>query len=83
MCCQLVVHRWYILACAARQWGHAAGATTAPVKPVISLTNKALEHLHKLRAESGDDELLLRIGVKSGGCSGHQGSNCLLICCLG
>jgi len=37
---------------------------------VISLTDKALAHLRKLRAESGGDELLLRIGVKSGGCSG-------------
>jgi iron-sulfur cluster assembly protein len=48
----------------------AEGATAAPVKPVISLTDKALAHLRKLRAESGGDELLLRIGVKSGGCSG-------------
>lgn len=37
---------------------------------MISLTDKALVHLHKLRAESGGDALLLRIGVKSGGCSG-------------
>jgi Fe-S cluster assembly iron-binding protein IscA len=40
------------------------------VQPVISLSDNALNHLHKLRAESGGDELLLRIGVKSGGCSG-------------
>lgn len=37
---------------------------------MITLTDNALKHLHKLRAESGGDELLLRIGVKSGGCSG-------------
>ena len=51
-----------------------AGVTTAPVKPVkpvITLSDNALGHLHKLRAESGGDELLLRIGVKSGGCSGE------------
>jgi hypothetical protein len=47
-----------------------AGGTAAPVQPVISLSENALNHLHKLRAESGGDELLLRIGVKSGGCSG-------------
>lgn len=47
-----------------------AGVTAAPVQPVITLSDNALEHLHKLRAESGGDELLLRIGVKSGGCSG-------------
>ena len=38
--------------------------------PAINITERALAHLHKLRAESGSDELLLRIGVKSGGCSG-------------
>lgn len=36
----------------------------------ITLTPAALEHLHKLRQESGGDGLLLRMGVKSGGCSG-------------
>lgn len=36
----------------------------------ITLTDAALAHLHKLRAESGGDSLLLRMGVKSGGCSG-------------
>ena len=40
------------------------------VAPAISITDQALAHLQKLRAESGSDELLLRIGVKSGGCSG-------------
>ena len=38
--------------------------------PAITITDQALAHLHKLRAESGSDALLLRIGVKSGGCSG-------------
>ncbi|KAI3438642.1 hypothetical protein D9Q98_001064 [Chlorella vulgaris] len=40
-----------------------------PVQP-ITLTDAALAHLKKLRAESGDAQLLLRMGVKSGGCSG-------------
>lgn len=38
--------------------------------PPITLTDAALAHLTKLRDESGDDRLLLRMGVKSGGCSG-------------
>lgn len=46
-----------------------AGAVAAP-KPAIGLTDKALTHLQKLRSQSGSDQLLLRIGVKSGGCSG-------------
>ncbi|GBF97606.1 hypothetical protein Rsub_10742 [Raphidocelis subcapitata] len=46
----------------------AAPATAAelPTQP-INLTPTALEHLKKLRAEVGGDELLLRVG---GGCSG-------------
>lgn len=59
---------------------HAAGATTAPAKPVITLTDNALKHLQKLRAESGGDELLLRIGVKSGGCSGDVSLECSSPC---
>mmetsp|Transcript_10055 Transcript_10055/g.30105 ORF Transcript_10055/g.30105 Transcript_10055/m.30105 type:complete len:167 (+) Transcript_10055:236-736(+) len=50
-----------------------ASAAAAPAKakqPVITLTDDALTHLVKLREESGSDALLLRIGVKSGGCSG-------------
>ena len=49
----------------------AAGSTAvAPPPPAITLTDKALDHLKKLRSESGSDKMLLRIGVKSGGCSG-------------
>ena len=56
----------------------AGRATTATPPPAITLTDAALAHLHKLRAESvssggGGDAgkpLLLRMGVKSGGCSG-------------
>ena len=44
-------------------------APQAPA-PAIGLSDKALTHLQKLRSQSGSDQLLLRIGVKSGGCSG-------------
>ena len=36
----------------------------------IALTAKALSHLKKLRAEHDDRNLLFRVGVRSGGCSG-------------
>ncbi len=36
----------------------------------IVLTDSALAHLKKMRAEVGGSELLLRVGVKQGGCSG-------------
>lgn len=36
----------------------------------ISLSDDALRHLKRLREDSGGAELLLRVGVKSGGCSG-------------
>ena len=52
----------------------ATGATAAaPVRappPAITLTEAALTHLKRLRDDSGSDRLLLRMGVKSGGCSG-------------
>ncbi|PSC67830.1 iron-sulfur cluster assembly [Micractinium conductrix] len=41
-----------------------------PLAPAITLTDRALEHLTKLRSDSGGEKLLLRMGVKSGGCSG-------------
>ncbi|RZS18962.1 hypothetical protein BHM03_00051310 [Ensete ventricosum] len=48
-------------------------ATSAPASgsfaPAISLTEKALNHLSKMRCER-DEDLCLRIGVKQGGCSG-------------
>ena len=41
-----------------------------PAQP-ITLTDQALSHLRKLRADQGGaGDLLLRIGVRSGGCSG-------------
>lgn len=42
----------------------------APPAPPITLSDAALAHLKKLREDSGDKQLLLRMGVKSGGCSG-------------
>ena len=45
-------------------------ATPQAPAPAIGLTDKALAHLQQLRSQSGSDQLLLRIGVKSGGCSG-------------
>eukprot|EP00879_Flechtneria_rotunda_P001757 GHRR01001920.1.p1 GENE.GHRR01001920.1~~GHRR01001920.1.p1 ORF type:complete len:162 (+),score=31.40 GHRR01001920.1:561-1046(+) len=52
--------------------GGAAPAATAqapPQKP-ITLTDKALSHLRKLQQEAGSNNLMLRVGVKQGGCSG-------------
>ena len=57
----------------------AGGTAVAPPPPAITLTDKALDHLKKLRSESGSDKMLLRIGVKSGGCSGKSvGAWCVL-----
>eukprot|EP00249_Psilotum_nudum_P020913 c27896_g2_i1 orf=623-1273(-) len=50
-----------------------SGAATAPevetMKLTITLTEKALKHLQKMKAELNQD-LCLRIGVRQGGCSG-------------
>ena len=40
-----------------------------PQQP-ITLTDDAVKHLKRLREDSGGEEMLLRVGVKSGGCSG-------------
>lgn len=42
--------------------------STAP--PPIGVTDRALQHLQKLQNERQNEALLLRIGVRSGGCSG-------------
>ncbi|MQL96497.1 hypothetical protein Taro_029176 [Colocasia esculenta] len=47
----------------------AASTTSGSVAPAILLTDKALNHLNKMRADKNED-LYLRIGVKQGGCSG-------------
>ncbi|KAL6764736.1 iron-sulfur cluster assembly protein [Haematococcus lacustris] len=44
---------------------------TAVADPPITLTDKALSHLKKLKSENANPgSLLLRVGVKQGGCSG-------------
>ncbi|XP_072959941.1 iron-sulfur assembly protein IscA, chloroplastic isoform X1 [Typha angustifolia] len=47
----------------------AAAAPSGSIAPAITLSDKALNHLSKMRAERNED-LCLRIGVKQGGCSG-------------
>lgn len=44
--------------------------TSADAGHPIKLTEGALQHLKKLRSEVGGADLLLRVGVKQGGCSG-------------
>ncbi|KAB2061509.1 hypothetical protein ES319_A10G090000v1 [Gossypium barbadense] len=46
-----------------------AAPTAEGLAPAITLTDNALRHLNKMRAER-DEDLCLRIGVKQGGCSG-------------
>jgi iron-sulfur cluster assembly accessory protein len=41
----------------------------APPTP-ITLTDTAVNHLKKLKTERGEQKTVLRVGVKSGGCSG-------------
>ncbi|XP_043690398.1 iron-sulfur assembly protein IscA, chloroplastic [Telopea speciosissima] len=46
-----------------------APSTAGGLTPAVSLTDKALKHLNKMRSERNED-LCLRVGVKQGGCSG-------------
>jgi iron-sulfur cluster assembly accessory protein len=46
-----------------------AVAVSTPDNP-IALTEQALSHLVRLRSDVGGETLLLRVGVKQGGCSG-------------
>ncbi|KAL1824856.1 hypothetical protein DCAR_0312958 [Daucus carota subsp. sativus] len=46
-----------------------APSTSGGIAPAISITDDALKHLNKMKAERKED-LCLRIGVKQGGCSG-------------
>lgn len=46
-----------------------SAAPSGNVAPVISLSENALKHLNRMKAERNED-LCLRIGVKQGGCSG-------------
>eukprot|EP00775_Hariotina_reticulata_P006062 gene6062-6300_t len=53
---------------------HADTATQASTadapEQAITLSEKAVSHISKLKQEMGKDNLLLRVGVKQGGCSG-------------
>ena len=42
----------------------------AAAPPLITITDAALKNLKRLREEAGNEKLLLRMGVRSGGCSG-------------
>ncbi|KAF8066196.1 hypothetical protein HT031_002518 [Scenedesmus sp. PABB004] len=59
-----------------RQLLRASADAAAPPAPAvapqeaITLTDAALAHIRKMRAEAGGEALLLRVGVKQGGCSG-------------
>ncbi|XP_074324861.1 shikimate kinase, chloroplastic-like isoform X1 [Apium graveolens] len=46
-----------------------APSTSGGIAPAILITDDALKHLNKMKAERKED-LCLRIGVKQGGCSG-------------
>ena len=51
----------------------AAVETSSPpaaAPPLITITDAALKNLKRLREDAGNDNLLLRMGVRSGGCSG-------------
>jgi hypothetical protein len=58
-----------------------AEAPTA-LPPAISLTDASLVQLKKLKAESKGQQLVLRIGVKSGGCSGMRRVPSALCCAM-
>eukprot|EP00899_Mesostigma_viride_P015943 jgi/Mesvir1/2434/Mv22166-RA.1 len=44
--------------------------TAEALRPAITLSERALNHLVRLRDQQGNSELCLRVGVKAGGCSG-------------
>jgi hypothetical protein len=50
---------------------HTDSVQTQPVDAIpIQISENALKHLRQLRAEKDNKDLLLRVGVRSGGCSG-------------
>lgn len=46
-------------------------APSSGLTPAVTLSERALAHLIKMRTEMNKD-LLLRIGVRQGGCSGYS-----------
>ena len=48
-------------------------STNQPVDPtILSLTNSAAQKVRRLREEEGDSNLMLRVYVTGGGCSGFS-----------
>ena len=43
-----------------------------PSKPILTLTEKAKEHVKKLMSKADSDAVGLRVGIKTAGCSGLQ-----------
>jgi iron-sulfur cluster assembly protein len=43
-----------------------------PTKPIVTLTEAATGHVHRLKARADNDVIGLRVGVKTAGCSGMQ-----------
>ena len=43
-----------------------------PTKPIVTLTEAATGHVHRLMARADNDVIGLRVGVKTAGCSGMQ-----------
>ena len=43
-----------------------------PSKPILTLTDKAKEHVKKLMSKADSDAMGLRVGMKTAGCSGLQ-----------
>ena len=55
--------------------GPARPSTSKPANPpklgpMVSLTDEALAEVNRLREKKGLDEIILRVGVKGGGCAG-------------
>lgn len=88
---------WWPLLCPCRPAAASPPATGGSFKvakppPAITLSDAALAHLTKLRDESDGEKIVLRMGVKSGGCRcagragrggggmppGHAGGSCPL-----
>ena len=55
--------------CRSSQDSGDAGESAVQAIP-ITLSGNAVSHLQKLKAEKSSEDLMLRIGVRSGGCSG-------------
>lgn len=54
----------------------------AAAPPLITITDPALKNLKRLREDAGNEKLLLRMGVRSGGCSGMLPIHCPFPCIL-